>query len=252
MASLSALSWIAEDILVLGPDTLGKLRAIEYDQTGRYLALGFARTVQVWDLQNLDQRAPSCLVQWSSLTDLTTLKWIYGDVLTTAHKDGRIYCISIQELRGARGSDDTVAINSQSNHCPSEVIVRGVKEPGHSGEASSLLFWASFNVLLAAIGDAVQMWKVDLSNLNRPWVFLGKLPDPPIIGGIPVKNLPISAIFVGFNDNIVVSYAEIGIVVWEVNAVSPSQSSPAYVNRMSGTVYVLAHQGPPISRLTGS
>ncbi|KAL0575415.1 hypothetical protein V5O48_006555 [Marasmius crinis-equi] len=231
MSSLSSVDWFDGETIAFGPES-GNVQGITLNSSGRYLAVYFSREVQIWDLWNLEESQPAPLARYSasSSAEITCIKWVGEETLATGHIDGRVYVVGINKLQASGTSGrgkvmkwymnmakwcitmvaGRLLLNNETS--TKSIEMRGLKAKNISEKVGSVAIWTveGTRLLLAAIGRHIRVWRVEHAALEHPWTDLGDLPDPPDIGGIGVKSLPISQIFVG--KKVVVCYSEIGIV----------------------------------------
>ncbi|KAL0071671.1 hypothetical protein AAF712_001528 [Marasmius tenuissimus] len=241
MPSLSEYQWLDEDTILLGPNSLEDLERIAFNQQGRYLALGSPDLIQVWDLWNLEGTPAYALMQWLAPTAITCMKWLDSEHLVTGHADGRVYIVRVQTPPAKSGCNhpfsDLIQDTDQSDN-DGVAEIRGLRMRGCLDKVAAFTLWnfGSRPLLLAAIGALIYVWQGESADLQCPWRCLGRLPDPPSIGGKDVVNQHVSDLFVGSDSRVVTCYTDVGTIVWELNPSDPMQSTACDASRIGGRI----------------
>ncbi|KAL0065376.1 hypothetical protein AAF712_007581 [Marasmius tenuissimus] len=219
---VARLSWTEEVTLEFGPNhPQNRLILVSYSLDSKYLAVGFARLVQVWDLQQLGLQPASPRFSVRLNHDITSFAWIKSDFLVHGHLDGRVGVSAVE------GSVSFSLFSRATDVDINQALDMKVFRAAPRGDVSSFAFLGEGRILVIGVGEAVYLWQVGsackqrtslaneltfLTDLQLEWRALGSLPAPPVIDYLNLRGLPVTAVFAIDKSTLLVSYAESAVV----------------------------------------
>ncbi|KAL0573310.1 hypothetical protein V5O48_008651 [Marasmius crinis-equi] len=207
------LSWREEASLEFGLNHPEKrIVLVSFSPDSKYLAVGFTRLIQVWDLQQLGLQRASPRFAIRPNHEVTSCAWIKSDYLVHGHLNGRVGVSAVEGL----------------------ALDMKVFRAGPSGDISSFTFLGEGGILAVGVGDAVYLWRT--GNLQFEWKALGSLPAPPVIDHLSLQDLKVTSIFALGKSTLLVSYGESAVVTWDVQSLDPVQATATGGYRITGRI----------------